>query len=148
MFSAIRDRKELRNGEPEIRNPTGISKKYIHFSPRAEWVKWSYFVGWQILLFLGPRFIPNHRKCIQRKKDAIFGWLVGGLSGIWLVCGWFSWFVGDVAGLWVVQRVCGWFRVLQLTNNKFVQSVSFTGTAFWKPNKMGCRTMLSGCRQI
>ena len=37
---------------------------------------------------------------------AIFGWLVGALFGIWLVCGWF---VAGLAGLWVVY---GWFEWL------------------------------------
>ena len=27
----------------------------------------------QMLRFLGPEFIPNQRKCLQEKKDAIFG---------------------------------------------------------------------------
>ena len=31
---------------------------------------------------------------------------MGGLSGIWLVCGWYDWFVAGVAGLWLI---CGWF---------------------------------------
>ena len=44
----------------------------------------------QMLRFLGPEFIPNHRKCLQEKKDVIFGQLVGGLFGIWLVCRWFG----------------------------------------------------------
>ena len=103
-----------------MRNLVGISKKCTHFSFRAGWVKGSYLVGWEILRFLDPEFKPNHKKCLQGKKDAIFGWLVGGLLGIWLVCGRFmssvaawwviyercGWFVGEVTGLWVV---CGWF---------------------------------------
>ena len=40
-----------------------------------------------------------------------FDWFVGGLRVGWLVCGWFGWFLG---GLWVVWMACGWFRVLQL----------------------------------
>ena len=77
-------------------------KKHTHFSSHTGWVKKSYFVGWQMLRFLGPEFIPNHRKCLLG-KDAIFGGLVGGLSGIWPVCRWF------VESLWVVWLVCRWF---------------------------------------
>ena len=51
-------------------------KDGTHFSSRGRWVKESYFVGWQMLWFLGPEFILNHKKCLQGKKDAIFGWLV------------------------------------------------------------------------
>ena len=47
-------------------------KKCTHFSSRAGWVKASYFVGWQILRFLSPEFIPNRKKCLQG-KEAIFG---------------------------------------------------------------------------
>ena len=32
-----------------------------------------------------------------------FGWFLGGLWMVWLVCGWF------VAGLWVAWLVGGWF---------------------------------------
>ena len=88
-------------------------------------------------LFLFPRGMGKenvavHKKCLQGNNDAIFGWLVGDLFGIWLVwgwfglfvgglaglclfCGWFDWFVGTLAGLRVVWLVCGWFWVLQLT---------------------------------
>ena len=51
------------------------------------------FRGWQMLQFLGPEFIPDHKKCLSG-KDGIFGSLVGGWSGILLVCGWFGWFLG------------------------------------------------------
>ena len=81
-------------------------KKTQSISFHAGWLKGSYFVGWQLLQFLGPEFLPNHRNCLQGKKDEIFGRLVGGLFGIWLVCTWFVWFVGS---LWVVWLACGWF---------------------------------------
>ena len=55
---------------------------------------------------MGKEHVAVHKKCLQGKNDAIFGWLVGDLFGIWLVWGWFGWFVGD---LWVVWLVCGWF---------------------------------------
>ena len=28
-------------------------------------------VGWQMLWFSGPEFIPNYKKSLQRKKDTI-----------------------------------------------------------------------------
>ena len=88
----------------------GNIKKGYHFSSHAGWVKGSYFVRWQMLRFLGPEFIPNHRKYLQGKNAVIFGWLVSGLSATWLVCRRFGWFVGSflggVASLWVI---CGWF---------------------------------------
>ena len=31
------------------------------------------FLGAANLQFLGPEFITNHKKCLQGKKDAIFG---------------------------------------------------------------------------
>ena len=31
------------------------------------------FFGAANLQFLGPEFITNHKKCLQGKKDAIFG---------------------------------------------------------------------------
>ena len=75
-------KEELWNKEDEMQNLVGILKKCTHFSSRKGWVKGSYFVGWQILQFLGPEFIPNHKKCLQGKNDAIFGWLLCGFSGI------------------------------------------------------------------
>ena len=73
-------------------------------------------MAWQMSRFLGPEFIPNHRKCLQGNKMrllddkwvvcSVFGWFVGGLAGLWVVCGWFGWFAG---GLWMVWMVCGWF---------------------------------------
>ena len=76
--------------------------------------------------------VADHKKYLQGKNDAIFGWLVGdlfaiwlvcgwcgwlvgALAGLWVVCGWFDWFVGGLDDLWVVWLVCRWFRVLQLT---------------------------------
>ena len=82
-------------------------QKSTHFSSRVAWVNRSYFVGRQMLRFLDPQFISNHKKCLQGRGDAIFGWLVCSLSGI----SWYGWFVG---GLYVVWLVCGWFRVIQL----------------------------------
>ena len=35
--------------------------------------------------------------------DPVYSAYVGGLSGLWVVCGWFGWLV---TGLWVF---CGWF---------------------------------------
>ena len=59
-----------------------IYKKRSHFSSYAGWVG-SYLVGWQMLWFLGPEFIPNHRKCLQGKKDPmISGWFVQYLTGL------------------------------------------------------------------
>ena len=52
---------------------SGNIKNRTHFFSHVGWVKESYFVGWQMLRFLGPEFIPNHRKCLQQKNDAIFG---------------------------------------------------------------------------
>ena len=46
------------------------------------------------------------KKCLQGKKDVIFGWVVGGLSHIWLVCAWYGEFV---SGLWMIWLVGGWF---------------------------------------
>ena len=66
------------------------------------WVKGLYLAGWQMLQFLGAEFIPNSKKCLLG-KDAIFGYLVGGWSGIWLVCAVFGWFVHGLDGLWVVS---------------------------------------------
>ena len=66
-----------------------------------------FFIGQQMLGSLGPEFIPNHiiiKKFLQAKKYLIFGWIVGGLSSIWLVCGWFGWFVDGLDSLWVVLR--------------------------------------------
>ena len=80
-------------------------KKCTHFSSRVAWVNRSYFVGRQMLRFLDPQFISNHKKCLQGRGDAIFGWLVCSLSGI----SWYGWFVGGLyvvtglAGLWVVS---------------------------------------------
>ena len=48
-------------------------KNCIHFSSRAGCVKGSYFVGWEMLRFLGPEFMPNHKKCLQGKKHEISG---------------------------------------------------------------------------
>ena len=33
----------------------------------------------------------------------ISGWFVGGLTGFWVICGWFGWFLGGLEGLWVVS---------------------------------------------
>ena len=41
----------------------------------------------------------------------VFGWFVGSLWVVWVVCGWFA---DGLGGLRVVWMVCGWFRVLQL----------------------------------
>ena len=38
--------------------------------------------------------VEIHKKCLQGKNDAVFGWFVGGLAGLWVACGWFGWFVG------------------------------------------------------
>ena len=48
-------------------------KKCTHFSSCKEWVKGLYFMGLQMLQFLGPEFIPYHKKCLQVKKDVISG---------------------------------------------------------------------------
>ena len=85
---------------------SGNIKNRTHFFSHVGWVKEPYFVGWQMLRFLGPEFNSYPRKCLQQKNDAIFGRLVGSLLCIWLVCRWFGWFVGS---LWVVRLVCGWF---------------------------------------
>ena len=53
-----------------MRNLAGISKNApIYLLARDG----SSFVGWQMLRFLDPEFIPNHKKYIQGKKDAITG---------------------------------------------------------------------------
>ena len=54
---------------------------------------------------IGKENIMVHKKYIQEKNDAIFGWLVGYLFNIWLFFEEFGWSVG---GLWVVWLVCGW----------------------------------------
>ena len=69
----MRDAKELCNGEGEIQNLVGTSKRCTHFSSRPGRVIGSYFVGWQMLRLLGSEFIPNHKKCLQVTKNAIFG---------------------------------------------------------------------------
>ena len=51
---------------------------------------------------MGKENVAVHKKCFQGNNDAVFGWLVGDLFGIWLVWGWFGSFVGSLAGLWVV----------------------------------------------
>ena len=66
--------------------------------------------------FLGAEFIPNSEKC-HLGKDAIFGCLVGGWSGIWLVCPVFGWFVGGLAGLCVVLN--GLWVVSSFTANTY-----------------------------
>ena len=38
----------------------------------------------------GKENVAVHKKSLQGKSDAILGWLVGGLFGIWVVCGWFG----------------------------------------------------------
>ena len=47
--------------------------KCTNFSSHMGWLKGSNFVGWKMLQFLGPEFVPHHRKYLQGKKDAIFG---------------------------------------------------------------------------
>ena len=69
-----------------------------YFSSHAGLAKRSHIVGLQIWRFLGSEFIPNHKKCLQG-KDRNFGKLMGGLSGIWLVCERTSWLVGGLVGL-------------------------------------------------
>ena len=93
-------------------------------------VKGLYLAGWQMLQFLGAEFIPNSKKCLLG-KDAIFGYLVVGWSGIWLVCPVFGWFVGGLASLCVVWIVCGWFRVLQLTPTVCSNESKFCNRDFW-----------------
>ena len=61
---------------------------------------------------MGKGNVAVHKKCLQGNNDAIFGWLVGDLFGIWLFWGWFGLFVGGLAGLfvlWVVWLICGYF---------------------------------------
>ena len=33
----------------------------------------------------------------------VYGWFVGGLAGLWVVCEWCGWFAGGLAVLWVVS---------------------------------------------
>ena len=56
-----------------------------------------------MLRFLGPEFIPNHKKNSSGKEGFDF----------WLISGWFGWFVGSLwvvlcglDDLWVVWMVC------------------------------------------
>ena len=77
-------------------------KKYTHFSSGAGWIKGSYFVGWQMLRFLGPEFIPNHKNVFKERKMQfllINGWFVRYLAGLWVLWLVFGWFVGGMAGL-------------------------------------------------
>ena len=63
-------------------------KKCTHFSSRVGWAKEPYFVGRKMLRFLGPEFLPSHKKCLQGKKDALFGWFVFTLADLsFFVCG-------------------------------------------------------------
>ena len=115
-----------------MQNLVGILKKCTHFSSRKGWVKGSYFGGWQMFQFLGPEFIPNHKKMSSGKERCnfwliivwffrylaglwmawlvcrLFGCGVAGLWMVWLVCGWFA---DGLVGLWVVWVVFGWFTV-------------------------------------
>ena len=43
-------------------------KKSTHFSSRAGWTKWLYFVGQQILRVLRREFIPNHNNVFRERK--------------------------------------------------------------------------------
>ena len=63
---------------------------------------------------MGKENVAVHKKCFQGNNDAVFGWLVGDLFGIWLVWGWFGWFVGSLAGLWVVSS----FTANYISNKK------------------------------
>ena len=65
-----------------------------------------YFVGWQMLRFLGPEFILNHKKISSGKEGFDF----------WLISGWFGWVVGSLWVFWLV--LCGlddlyivWMRI-------------------------------------
>ena len=35
---------------------------------------------------------------------------MGGVAGLWVVCGWFGWFMGGLSNSWVVWMVYGWFE--------------------------------------
>ena len=127
----------------ECKSGMNIKKMHPFIFPRGMG-KRVVFQEWQMWWFWVPEFIPSHKKCLQEKKNAIFGWLMGALSGIWLVCGWCDWFVSS---LWVVWTIYGWFgwfvdglgglwgvgvgggvRVLQLTTKCWYQRKSFN----WK----------------
>ena len=47
-------------------------------------------------------------------------WFVGFLAGLWMVWGWFGGGLGGLWVIWLVWQVCGWFRVLQLTEHETV----------------------------
>ena len=89
----------------ECKSGMNIKKMHPFIFPRGMG-KRVVFQEWQMWWFWVPEFIPSHKKCLQEKKNAIFGWLMGALSGIWLVCGWCDWFVSS---LWVVWTIYGWF---------------------------------------
>ena len=91
LQSAIKDRKELCNGEDKMRNVAGTSKKCMHFSSRVGWAKKKL------------RFIKN----VSRKKRMQF------LADLWVICSVFDWFIGGLNGLWVVSSFISNEYVLQ-----------------------------------
>ena len=66
-----------------MRNLAGTSKKCTYFSSRVTWTKRLYFVGRQMLRFLGPELLPK----ISSKKEGCNFWLIS------------EWFVRYLAGL-------------------------------------------------
>ena len=65
---------------------------------------------------MGEENVVVHKKFLQGKNHAIFGWLAGDSFGIWLVwelvCGWFGWFVGDFGGWRKFYSQCTIFHLL------------------------------------